>query len=305
MPRPLTKAASKRLAAIPTRLAALATVAAASIYVPAPAEPAPRLPMAVGLAPPHVWRVQSAAEQTVISAAGSIAVLPGEDTPLPIKVGPADSVPRNSFVRIRGLPHGAMLSEGFGIAAGLWAVPLNGLPKLRIKLPSALGGETRLTLSLVTVDGKVHAETTIALLPPPAKADRSARLPQETAATTDARAAGGSAETKSSTPSPAGSVETSPAAVDLQQAKALHAQGNQKLASGNVAAARMFYRRAAESGFADAAFALAATYDPEELGRLKVVGLKSDVAAARHWYERARVLGFKGAEERLVRLGAR
>jgi TPR repeat protein len=100
-------------------------------------------------------------------------------------------------------------------------------------------------------------------------------------------------------------VETSPTAVDLQQAKALHLQGNQKLASGNVAAARMFYRRAAEAGFADAAFALAATYDPEELVRLKVVGLKSDVAAARHWYERARGLGFKGAEERLVRLGAR
>jgi TPR repeat protein len=67
----------------------------------------------------------------------------------------------------------------------------------------------------------------------------------------------------------------------------------------------MFYRRAAEAGFADAAFALAATYDPEELVRLKVVGLKSDVAAARRWYERARGLGFKGAEERLVRLGAR
>jgi hypothetical protein len=304
MPGPLTKATRKRLAAIPAKLTALATVAAASIYVPAPAEPAPRLPMAVGLAPPHVWRVQSAAEQTVISAAGSIAVLAGEDTPLPIKVGPADSVPRNSFVRIRGLPQGAMLSEGFGIAAGLWAVPLNGLPKLRIRLPAALSGETRLTLSLVTVDGKVHAETTLTLVPPPAKADRSARLPQETASTTDARVPGASGEPKASTP-PAATVETSPAAVDLQQAKALHAQGNQKLASGNVAAARMFYRRAAEAGFADAAFALAATYDPEELGRLKVVGLKSDVPAARQWYERARVLGFKGAEERLVRLGAR
>jgi TPR repeat protein len=67
----------------------------------------------------------------------------------------------------------------------------------------------------------------------------------------------------------------------------------------------MFYRRAAEAGLAEAAFALATTYDPDELGRLKVVGLRSDPAIARHWYERAHALGFKGADDRLSRLGAR
>jgi len=288
----------KRRAAIFMLPAALAIIAATSPLrawaVPLPRGAAPAL---VAL---ELQRVQAAAEPIVIKASNTIAVLSGADIPLPIEVGPADAIPRNSFVRIRGLPQGAMLSEGFGIAAGLWAVPLNGLPKLRMRLGAPLAGETRLTLSLVTVDGKVHAETTVALLPT-ADTSRSAGPPRETASTGEGPTPRASGDAKPAAPPPVGA----PAAADLAQAKALHAQGNQKLASGNVAAARMFYRRAAEAGFADAAFALAATYDPEELSRLKVVGLRPDVAAARHWYERARVLGFKGAEERLSRLGLR
>ena len=259
--------------------------------------------MPTAIAPLPFRRAQAQDNRAVITAARTIAVAPAEDTPLGIDVGPADSIPRGGFVRIRGLPPGAMLSEGFAIASGLWAVPLNGLSKLRVTIPAALSEETRLTLSLVTVDGKVHAETSLALVPPPAKVDKSARLPQEPAPATGARPPGVRAEPKSGVPPPA--VEPVPATADLHQAKAMLAQGNQKLASGNVAAARMFYRQAADAGLADAAFALAATYDPEELIRLKVVGLTSDVAAARHWYERAQALGFKGADERLVRLGAR
>jgi hypothetical protein len=253
---------------------------------------------------PHLWRTQAQKNQAAISAAKTVAIAPAEDTPLAIHVGPADAIPRSSFVRVRGLPPGATLSEGFAIAPGLWAVPLNGLPKLLIRIPAALADEARLTLSLVTVDGKVYGETSLTLVKPERKLDKPAGPPAETAATTHARSPAVSGEPQARSAPAVADFEAAPAAVDLQQARALVAKGNEKLAGGNIAAARMFFRRAADAGLAEGAFALATTYDPEELSRLKVVGLKSDTAAARHWYERAHALGAKGVEERLVRLDA-
>jgi hypothetical protein len=55
---------------------------------------------------------------------------------------------------------------------------------------------------------------------------------------------------------------------------AMFGRGNDQIAHGNVAAARLYYQRAADAGVAQAALALASTYDPDELDRLRVVGLK-------------------------------
>ena len=49
-------------------------------------------------------------------------------------------------------------------------------------------------------------------------------------------------------------------------------QGDKYLATGNMAAARDFYERAAEMGLAEAAIRLAATYDPAELQHFPVQG---------------------------------
>jgi TPR repeat protein len=82
------------------------------------------------------------------------------------------------------------------------------------------------------------------------------------------------------------------------------ARGQEYLASGNVAAARDFFERAAEIGLAAAALRLAATYDPVELRRVQAQGIVADPAMARRWYLRARELGALEAVERLARLGA-
>jgi TPR repeat protein len=82
-------------------------------------------------------------------------------------------------------------------------------------------------------------------------------------------------------------------------------RGNDQLAQGNVAAARLYFERAADAGVAQAALALASTYDPEELIRQHVIGMQPDRDLARHWYERARELGAPEAERRLERLGAK
>jgi TPR repeat protein len=71
---------------------------------------------------------------------------------------------------------------------------------------------------------------------------------------------------------------------------------------GNIYAARKFFERAAEIGLAQSAVAAAATYDPNELSRLNVLGLQPDIEAARKWYEKARQLGAVEAETRLRRL---
>jgi TPR repeat protein len=85
----------------------------------------------------------------------------------------------------------------------------------------------------------------------------------------------------------------------------LQAQGTEQLQRGNVYAARKFFELAAEAGLASGAVAAAATYDPNELGKLNVVGLQPDAEAARKWYEKARELGAVEATERLRRLGSR
>jgi len=79
--------------------------------------------------------------------------------------------------------------------------------------------------------------------------------------------------------------------------------GAELMAHGDVTAARMMFERAAEAGEAAAAFALAETYDPAVLRRLRLRGgIAPDVALARRWYEKARDLGSITAPERIVRL---
>ena len=80
-------------------------------------------------------------------------------------------------------------------------------------------------------------------------------------------------------------------------------RGTSLLDEGNVAGARQFFERAAEAGLPEGAMALGTTYDPHELARLKVHGLRPDVATARRWYEKARDLGSAQALDHLARLG--
>jgi TPR repeat protein len=76
-------------------------------------------------------------------------------------------------------------------------------------------------------------------------------------------------------------------------------RGEEFVGAGDFASARQVYQRAAEVGDARAALLLAATYDPNELGRFRTKGLAADIAKARFWYEKARALGSAEAPRRL------
>jgi TPR repeat protein len=86
------------------------------------------------------------------------------------------------------------------------------------------------------------------------------------------------------------------------QIAALLARGDASLATGDVASARLFYERAADSGEARAAMRLAETFDPFFLGRGRLRGVSGDLGRALFWYRRARDLGATEVERRLSTL---
>lgn len=250
------------------------------------------------------------AERTVAQSTPSVTIAatleadaPSE-TALEITVGPAAALPRGSIVRLYGLPPLAALSAGHSIAPGAWAIPVVALPNLKVMLPGAVSGKSQIKVTIVSSDGAILAEARSTLIvlpkvtPPPVAAPSvgSQTLPA------GARSQPAAQAVPAQTPPPP--VNTMSAA-ERDHAMRLVKRGDEQLADGGIAQARLFYERAAEAGLAQGAMALASTYDPAELGRLGVVGIQPDRAVAARWYERARLLGATEAAQRLQRLGAR
>jgi TPR repeat protein len=90
--------------------------------------------------------------------------------------------------------------------------------------------------------------------------------------------------------------------LDTEEIAVLLKRGKDLIAHGDFPAARVILKRAAEANNAEAALALASTYDPFVLRELKVYGFSGDTAMARAWYERARELGSTVAPRRLEML---
>jgi TPR repeat protein len=82
-------------------------------------------------------------------------------------------------------------------------------------------------------------------------------------------------------------------------------RADELIASGDLAAARLVLRRAANAGDARAAMTLAGTYDPAILEKLGVHGFVPDVAMARAWYEKAKKFGSAEAPRRLELLASK
>lgn len=240
-----------------------------------------------------------------------VLVEPASETPMPIQIGPIDAIPRNSFVRIRGLPAAAVLSDGHSIAPGAWAIPLAVLPNLRISLPVGIAGKSEVTIALVQIDGTVLAEARSSLIIAAAAmiAPEQQTPPRERSVASVGTPPAPLEASPPPIPRPpapaASSSEPTPPTEAQERAAVFLDRGRTQLEGGNVSAARLFFRRAADAGLAQGALSLAGTYDPDELARMRVAGVQPDLALAREWYEKARKLGATEAEERLRRLGSR
>ena len=83
-----------------------------------------------------------------------------------------------------------------------------------------------------------------------------------------------------------------------REATRLMARASALLVQGNIGAARIVLERAAETGNAEASFALAETYDPNVLATWRAYGIRGDAAKARELYARAYDGGVRAAQDR-------
>lgn len=256
-----------------------------------------------------------------VLVAPTMLIEPAVESALPIQVGPAGAIPRNSFVRIRGLPPAANLSEGHIISPGIWAVPISSLAGLKLTSPAGAPERSDISIALVGLDGTILAEARASLVFMARAKLMQGQVPPPEPQPSPSIASLGPPPGLPTNPSPPAMrperlqpsaivVPVLPATPAPQRVTPLEAarhfeRGERLLADGNLIQARLFFTRAAGLGHADAAVSLARTYDPIELVRMNAQGVQPDVALARRWYERAIELGASDASDRLRRLGAR
>ena len=232
----------------------------------------------------------------------AIIAEPSTATALPIHLTPADAVPANAWIRIASLPLLASLSEGYEIAPGLWGVPPAALPKLTITAPSGRGIRSQVSVALMSSDGRVltEAQSVFAVMSAQLLLNRDEAGPVEldnieTTAASQPRTTAAAGQCAGALPAVDFSYE------QAQLARRLVEKGDSALADGAVAVARSFYQRAAQMGWSGAAFALATTYDPNEVTRWPL-GPSANLTLARCWYSRAQQLAEMEAAYHLKRL---
>jgi hypothetical protein len=226
--------------------------------------------------------------------------------PLPLRIElPGNSAETYSFLMFRKLPPNFELSSGFG-AKTYWAVSLHDAGNLRIVPPGDYAGSFELEVLLVKAIGAdperrvarvefkpsrtaAPADTPVSdnILTAVAPNRRSAALPPTVVARAD--------------PGP----DRPPRAKPMTPAQRTSmVRGDRYLNQGDIAAARLIYHSLARQNIAEAALAMARTYDPEILTALAVQGLRPDIGEAKVWYEKAKELGSEPAAQRLATLDA-
>jgi hypothetical protein len=90
-----------------------------------------------------------------------------------------------------------------------------------------------------------------------------------------------------------------PRRLDPDELATLLKRAKDLIATGDIAAARLFLERAADAQEPGAALILAQTYDPAVLGTLDARSVVPDPAAARAWYQKAAQFGSQDAQRRL------
>ncbi len=258
-----------------------------------------------------------------------LIITPNRPIPLPIQYEKVDKLPPQTFIRIKNLPPKTTLTEGYQVSGTTWAIPLDRRLQVLLRYVGKTPVNKTVNIQLVSLEGEVHAEATMRLISiispvtPPTLASRSLKRESELrqqaedvmSATSDLsigntpNANGRAEDDNDSSQSnivvavPAQAALTSSLSPEDQlTAQRFVAKGNEFLLQGNVNTARLFYRRAADLGFADAAMALAATFDPNELSGLGIVGVQGDTGQALRWYKHAAEQGDPIAVERMKRL---
>lgn len=195
-----------------------------------------------------------------------------------------DGASGGEFLLIKGLDAATRLSAGTLIGPNSWRVSELDLGNLFVYAPKGYVGTMDAVVDLHTTDDRRVDSQRIQLEWIPVT------LP-------------GHADVPVSPDRPP--VQAPPEKLKLQpdEIAALLQRGKDMLKLGDVSAARLVLRRAAEADNAEAAFLLASTFDPIELRELGVMGFAPDFSQALSWYLKASALGSGEAQRRIEGLG--
>jgi hypothetical protein len=185
-------------------------------------------------------------------------------------------------VVLSGLVPGMRISVGSSAGANLWRVPARDLVPAFAYPPKDFAGVMETTIDVRT-DNDVLVDS---------RSIRLAWLPKQS-------------EAPNREPHVEHGEPVQPAAapsIDAEELATLMRRGQEFLKTGDIAAARLVLRRAANAGHQQAALTLGATFDPVVLEELGVLGSLPDLAQARLWYDKAARLGSEDALRRIERL---
>lgn len=187
--------------------------------------------------------------------------------PMPLEVS-VDNAVQNASLRLAGLAAGTHLSAGSQVSDSSWQVPLDRLKNVYLYAPTDFVGVMNSALDLLGPDKRLIDRREV----------RFEWLAK-----------------KESRPEPSSSISpANPAPVQSLNgdvASNLMKRGQDFLGTGDIAAARILFKRLAAAGIADGAFAMARTYDPRYLTEHKVIGVVGDESKARAFYQQAAQLG--------------
>lgn len=237
---------------------------------------------------------QGRKSSATINVSSQLRLSPGVESKLEISVAPEDAIPPRSVIVIRGVPPNLQLSGGRPFGPGVWVVPTAQIMSIKLQVPleERVGGV--LSVALTTLEGVSIAEARITLITTPPAQENATKPASPPGGRDDVPTAATEAKGQQDAPAPKLTADA------REQLLMLLEKGKASFRDGNILHARQFYQRAAEKGLAEAALALAATYDPGELSRMKGLGgVIPDAALARKWYEKARQLGASEAAARL------
>ena len=207
--------------------------------------------------------------------------------PLPLGIA-LNEAPGGEMLTLVGLASGTRLSSGTPLGLTGWQLPARDLGKAFAYAPKDFVGVMDAAVDLRSPRDRLM-DSQILRLEWVQKKEREASLTPRFEATM---------------PEPTKPEPTKPvvAVLDPEEIATLIKRAEDFLKIGDIAAARLALRPAANSGHAPAALALGMTFDPAFLAEQGVLGFAAEPAQARSWYERAAELGSSEAPRRLERL---
>jgi hypothetical protein len=199
-------------------------------------------------------------------------------------------------LEVTGLPAEVTISAGRSLGAGVWRIPATDVANAIIRSPQGFAGTLDLRVELRLANDTIVDHGSLRRRWGSGPTHSSNESVAVSAPSDDSA----SKEATNRTPTDSANArQTVARSFDRQQIDFLIGRSQQLISEGDVQAARILLRRAAEARDARAALALGATYDPIMLAILKANGMGADVSLARNWYEKAREFGSLEAQQRL------